>query len=135
MMRTCLNYHRETSYDRHRMGGHFLDWANQLAVFKIYEGLPSLKLPKEVELPRRKILSLFLERSLGEPPSGLDLAGLSALLLLTNTLTAKARSQKGDFYFRSAASAGALYPTEVYTATLGVDGSTKCGRKNRFEPV
>ena len=122
MIRTCLDYHRETSYDRHGMGGHFLDWANQPAVFKVYEGVASLKLPREVEFPKGKLSSLFLEESAEKSTTGIDLAGLSKLLLLTQTLTAKARSQEGDFFFRSAASAGALYPTEIYTAVQGVNG-------------
>ena len=122
MIKNCLDYHRETSYDRHRMGGHFLDWANQPAVFKTYQGIELTKLPREVELPKRKLSSLLLDKTPGALATGIDLSTLSKLLLLTHTLTAKARSQEGDFYFRSAASAGALYPTEIYTTTHGVAG-------------
>ncbi|MBP1738018.1 MAG: hypothetical protein H6Q48_311, partial [Deltaproteobacteria bacterium] len=28
MIKTCLDYHQETSYDRFEMSGHFMDWAN-----------------------------------------------------------------------------------------------------------
>jgi SagB-type dehydrogenase family enzyme len=49
----------------------------------------------------------------------MDLDQLSVILRLTYTFTAKA-SQGGDFfYYRSAASAGALYPTEIYIVTHG----------------
>jgi SagB-type dehydrogenase family enzyme len=122
MIKSCLNYHRETSYDRNRMGGHFLDWANQPDVFKTYRGIEPVKLSREVELPKRKPSSLILEKTSGVPAPGIDLDTLSKLLLLTHTLTAKARSHEGGLYFRSAASAGALYPTEIYTATRGVAG-------------
>jgi SagB-type dehydrogenase family enzyme len=122
MIKTCLDYHQETSYDRRRMGGHFLDWANQPAVFKAYHGIDPIKLSREVELPKRKLSSLLLDNPPGALATGIDLSTLSKVLLLTQTLAAKARSQEGDFYFRSAASAGALYPTEIYTTTHGVAG-------------
>lgn len=122
MTRTCFEYHQETSYDRNRMGGHFLDWANQPNVFKTYEGREPVGLPREVELPRRRLFSLLLDRGPEGLSQGMDLESLSKVLLLTNTVTARARSQEGDFYFRSAASAGALYPTEIYTSTHGVKG-------------
>jgi SagB-type dehydrogenase family enzyme len=122
MIETCLDYHRETSYERHRMGGHSLDWSNQPALFKTYEGIKSLKLPREVDLPKQRLSSILLDKTPGKPGTEINLATLSKLLLLACTYTAKARSREGDFYFRSAASAGALYPTEIYTATRGVAG-------------
>lgn len=122
MIKNCLDYHHETSYDRRRMGGHFLDWTNQPGVFKTYHGIEPMKLSREVELPKCKLSSLLLDKTPDAMATGIDLSTLSKLLLLTHTLTAKARSQEGDFYFRSAASAGALYPTEIYTTTHGVAG-------------
>ena len=120
MIKTCLDYHLETSYDRSRMSGHFMDWANQPDVFKTYEGREPILLPREVELPRGKLNNLLAGETPGVPVSGMDLPTLSRLLLLTYTFTAKTRSQEGHFYFRSAASAGALYPTELYTALRNV---------------
>ena len=120
MIKTCLDYHLETSYDRNRMSGHFMDWANQPDVFKTYEGTEPILLPRDVELPREKLARLLTGETPGVPVSGMDLATLSKLLLLTYTFTAKTRSQEGHFYFRSAASAGALYPTELYAALRGV---------------
>ena len=52
----------------------------------------------------------------------LNLDTLSALLSLTNTFTAKSRQPAGDFYFRSTASAGALYPNEIYVCAHDVEG-------------
>ncbi len=53
---------------------------------------------------------------------GVDVEDLSMILRLSYTLTAKARHAGGDYYFRSVASAGALYPTELYMATHSVGG-------------
>ena len=120
MIKTGMQYHRETSYDRYDMSGHYLDWANQPAVFKDYEGIEPLQLPREAALPKRSLSSLMKEREENDGP--LDITALSRILLLTNSLTAKARQPGGDFYYRSAASAGALYPTELYVAACGMHG-------------
>jgi SagB-type dehydrogenase family enzyme len=121
-VKSGLGYHRETSYDRKRMVGHYLDWANQPAVFKRYEGLERLALPREVAFPKRNLSDLLLDEMPENAATGIDLASLSKILLLACTLTARARSREGEMFFRSAASAGALYPTEIYTATRGVAG-------------
>ena len=101
------------------MTGHSLDWANQPAVFKHYEGIQPLDLPQATELPKRSLSSLM--KGPAEHDGPLDMMALSRILFLTNAFTAKARHPGGDFYYRSAASAGALYPTEIYVATCGID--------------
>ncbi|MBW1998572.1 MAG: SagB/ThcOx family dehydrogenase [Deltaproteobacteria bacterium] len=121
MINSCEQYHEESSYDRHGMSGHLLDWANQPSVFKVYQGIDPLEMPREVGLPKSHVSSLLLEQD-GTKGSVDEIGDLSRILLLTNTLTARARHPDGDFYYRSAASAGALYPTEVYVATRGING-------------
>jgi SagB-type dehydrogenase family enzyme len=122
MVKTCLDYHQATSYDRFEMSGHSLDWANQPRVVKAYPGIISLPLPRDLKFPTGKLSAILREPAAAGLPKSLDLETLSSLLLLSNTYTAKARYPEGDFFFRSAASAGALYPTEIYAVIHEVKG-------------
>ena len=108
-------YHEKTCYERSKMGGHSLDWQNQPDVFKRYNGLETIPMPRDISLPREDLFALY-ETPLKNPVSFeiFDLEKLSRILFLTYTLTSRTRHPNGMFYYRSAASAGALYPTEIY---------------------
>jgi SagB-type dehydrogenase family enzyme len=122
MSLSAAHYHRETSYRRDRMGGHSLDWANQPGTFKSYPTAEPLPLPREVDLPDIPLSRLIRGLLPPAPPKPMTAADLARLFLLTYSLTAKARHPGGDFYYRTVAAAGALYPTEIYGAFRGVEG-------------
>ena len=120
MTLAATQYHRETSYRRDRMGGPSLDWANQPGTFKSYPTTEPLPLPREADLPDIPLSRVIRGLPPSVPPQPMTAAHLARLFLLTYSLTAKARHPGGDFYYRTAASAGALYPTEIYGAFRGV---------------
>jgi SagB-type dehydrogenase family enzyme len=122
MIRTATEYHDATSYDRDRMAGHYMDWANQPDVYKHYQGLEPVLLPKEVRPPDMKLSSVLKQKEMKGLTVNPDAEQLSLILLLAYGFTDRARHPDGDFYYRSAASAGALYPTEIYVAAQDVRG-------------
>ncbi len=123
MTLSSASYHHVTSYERQKLAGQDLDWHNQPTVYKTYPHIEPLPLPRDVQLPGVKLSSLLKAESPGgEGSPSLNLEDLSRIFLLTYSHTAKAAHTGREFYYRSAASAGALYPTEIYGATRGVDG-------------
>ncbi|MDY6905933.1 MAG: SagB/ThcOx family dehydrogenase [Thermodesulfobacteriota bacterium] len=121
MNQTADAYHWRTAYERHKMTPHHIDWASQPLPFKAY---PSIELVQLPEISRNDLPDMSLGSACDGTgadanagiPDPMDLARIFAVAC---GLTAKARHPGGDIYFRSAPSAGALYPNEVYLAWPG----------------
>jgi SagB-type dehydrogenase family enzyme len=99
-----------------------LDGGSEPDVFKTYAGLETISLREPTALPTDN-LSVLVGRDLtGSEPAEIDHDCLALILRLTHSLTAKARYGNVDFYYRSVASAGALYPFEMYVGLSNVPG-------------
>ncbi len=122
MTKSILEYHDQTAYRRHGMSGHGLDWGTQPDVFKTYPGLETICLPEPTPWPTDNLFTL-LERDVAHStPLEIDHYCLALILRLTHSLTAKARHGGVDFFYRSVASAGALYPFELYVGLANIPG-------------
>jgi SagB-type dehydrogenase family enzyme len=99
-----------------------MDWAGQPGVYKTYPGHTPIPLTREPRFPNLPLADLLRQEAASPGKLSITAADLSALFLLTYSLTARARHPEGEFYYRSVASAGALYPTEIYADLIGVEG-------------
>jgi SagB-type dehydrogenase family enzyme len=112
-------YLRETRHDRARLVGGRMDWSRQPEWFKTYAGAPRVALP-QLELSDSGLFdALARRRSLREyAEPHLDLGDLTALLWAAAGVTAR----QAGFAFRTAPSAGGLFPIEHYVVAHSVTG-------------
>jgi SagB-type dehydrogenase family enzyme len=112
-------YLRETRHRRDRLVGGRMDWAHQPDWFKTYPDAPRVPLPDPARGDDGVFDALARRRSLREyGPAPLALGELSALLWAAAGVTARGQG----LAFRTAPSAGGLYPIEHYVAANRVDG-------------
>lgn len=114
------DYHFQTAYDRLNMKGHFLDWENQPAVFKSYPGESPIALPVPEDSSEVSLRELYRSVQSSRQSVELDRGRLSRIFFRGHCLTARGRSVGEDFFFRTAPSAGALYPNEIYLGAFQV---------------
>jgi len=115
-------FHKGTRYFRESMEGGGLDWDSQPEPYKEYPDSERVPLPPpkgstatlEDVLKRRRSVRLYRDRPL-------DLEQLSYLLWASTGIS---KEVKGSAY-RTAPSAGALYPLETYLVVNDVEGLDK----------
>ncbi len=112
-------YQRETKYRRDEMSGGGLEWARQPELYKEYPGCMKITLPEPAApatmslddaIRRRKSVRTYTD----EP---LDKVQLSYMLWASTGI----QRREHGYEFRTAPSAGALYPTETYLVVNNVD--------------
>ena len=113
-------FHEETKYAAERMG-HGLDWQSMPAPYKNYPSpIGTIALPAAAQSQPANVWEVIGKRRSTRDfsPASLPLSLLSSLLWSTQGITAMA----GEWYFRTAPSAGALYPIETYILARAVEG-------------
>lgn len=116
-------YHDLTkhSYTSVRSAPHFLDWDNRPMPYKIYPDAGVLALPRDLDLPTTPTLEAVNAAAEPDPNRVLDISALTRILFCAGGLTRRKQIGGEDYHFRAAASAGALYPIELYLGASDVD--------------
>ncbi len=110
------------SYTNVRSSPHYLDWDLKPMPYKIYPGAQSIALPRDLSLSGVPTLGAASADSATDTRGSIDQEVLTRILFCAGGLTRRRRVGETDYHFRAAASAGALYPIEVYAATTAVEG-------------
>jgi SagB-type dehydrogenase family enzyme len=115
-------FQEETKYTPETIGGYGLDWDHVPQPHKNYHGAAAtIPLPPPAHSQPANIWEVFVNRrSMRDysPDRVLPLSLLSSLLVATQGITRR----EGNYGFRSAPSAGGLYPIETYMLVRAVEG-------------
>jgi SagB-type dehydrogenase family enzyme len=120
-----LAYHEATKHSPEsiRRSRWAMDWSNKPYPFKRYAGLPRIVLEREDPTPSRPALEAIARVEAESPVKAVGFGAITRLLTWGAGLHHAVRHQDGQtFSFRTYASAGALYPVEVYLVCGELDG-------------
>ncbi|PKB73655.1 MAG: hypothetical protein BZY75_00810 [SAR202 cluster bacterium Io17-Chloro-G7] len=100
----------------------YINLTNKPPLYKAYPGLADITLPTDFAPPQTPTLEAVAGNP-GEHSDELDLTALARLLYFSaGVLHKRILPVAGEVHYRAAASAGALYPVEVYAVTGGIPG-------------
>ncbi|MDC0335834.1 SagB/ThcOx family dehydrogenase [Pseudodesulfovibrio sp.] len=118
---TILDYHRDTAHIRGAISGRTLDRSDVPHPFKVYRGVPTFHLAHDLALPDVPLDKALTKRPLPEKASMPHI--LAGICNLTAGISQVRNSSEDTvFHFRTVASAGGLYPAELYMALQKVNG-------------
>ena len=116
-------YHWATKYIRHGIKPHYLDFKNYPDPVKSYNFIKKIDLTKDLSNIDVDLNSIFTQPDRAEIGRPFRLPTLSDILLLSYGVTRTGYAANGiPFYFRTAPSAGGLYPCHLYVAVRRMDG-------------
>lgn len=119
---SILDYHRETSHERGSTTGRALNRADAPVPFKMYRNVPIFHLGHDLSLPEVALDKALRKRPLPDKPNMPQI--LAAVCNLTAGITQTRKSGENTLmHLRASASAGALYPAELYVAIQNVNGT------------
>jgi SagB-type dehydrogenase family enzyme len=120
-IKKASDYQRITIYRPDTMSGGGMDWSNRPELYKTYPAAEQVALSRELSLPRTDAWTA-LNGDLKRPPAPLDLDSLAQMLFMAYGFTSQVNYGTEVFLYRSAPSAGALYPVEIYVAARDIEG-------------
>ena len=112
-------FQQETKYYPGKMSGKRLDWASQPDIYKTYPDCQIIKLPHITPLANMSLHKALKQRKSirGYHNTPLNKKALSYLLWASTGISRR----EGGYEFRTAPSAGALYPIETYLVVNNVE--------------
>lgn len=122
---TVLAYHQRTKhhFQGYAAGPSGLDWVNQPAAFREFEGCPRVLLPLLSHEALPPYVDLYTPGKV--LPQPLTTTSMAALLELSLGLSAWKQHGDSRWALRCNPSSGNLHPTEAYVVTDGISGIPK----------
>jgi SagB-type dehydrogenase family enzyme len=116
-------FQKNTKHSRERLIGGYMDWTNKPELYKKYPSTKKIPLSKIFPIKSLSMVDALKKRRSVRSFSSKSLS-LDALAFLLWASTGVQRRERG-YEFRTAPSAGALYPIETYLAVSNVEDLEK----------